>query len=100
MCCGHIAGYHFEEYEKECNTVKPKIQLNFHCIPKEVMAKRDKTRDKQQGTLGFAVVNTPKEFTRAAILEMVAKHIVCADQVSLCASRENVLMKCYPPGRP
>jgi hypothetical protein len=47
-----------------------KIQLNFHCIPKEVMVKRDNTWDREQGTLGFAVVNTPKEFMRVAILEI------------------------------
>jgi hypothetical protein len=79
-----IASHHFEEYEKQCNTMTPKIHINFHCILKEVMKMREeKTRAKQQGTLGFLVVKAPKDFTREAILDMVAKHIACDDQVSL-----------------
>jgi hypothetical protein len=83
-CHGHIAGYHYEEYEKQCKAAKPRpVQLNYRCIPKEVM-KREKARAKaaklKQSTLGFAVV---KEFTREVVLEMVTKYIVCDDQVSV-----------------
>lgn len=37
---------------------------------------------KAQKTLGFPVVKAPKEFTWETILEAVARHIACDDQVS------------------
>jgi hypothetical protein len=83
-CRTHIASHHFEEYEKRCNAAIPKLCMNFRCIPKEVIKMREeKARAKHQGTLGFPVVKPPKEFTREAILDVVAKHIACDDQVSL-----------------
>lgn len=80
-CRGHIASHHFEEYEKRCNAATPKLELNFRCVPEEVKRMRQQ-KVKAQKTLGFPVVKAPKEFTRETILEAVARHIACDDQVS------------------
>jgi hypothetical protein len=81
-CRGHITSHHFDEYEKCCNATTPQIELNFCCIPEAVKrARREAVKAKQQ-KLSFPPMNVPAEFTRVGILEAVAKHIVCDDQVS------------------
>jgi hypothetical protein len=81
-CRGHIAIYHSEEYKKWCEAATPPIKLNFRCIPQEAGAK-DKS-EKQQSVLTFSKVKaTATEFTREALLDAVAKLIVCDDQVRL-----------------
>jgi hypothetical protein len=81
MCRGHIAGHHFEEYKLRCDAVIPKVQLNFWCIPEHV--KRSKGKGKaDQTVLGFPkVVNKVTDFSQQGIVEAVAKHIACDDQV-------------------
>ena len=81
-CHGHIAHHHFEEYERQCNAVTPVIQVNFQCVPDDMKKMRqEKAKGKQQTILNFPAVNGPKEFTREVIVEAVAKHIGCDDQV-------------------
>ena len=63
------------------------IALNFRCIPKRVKKARDseKGKGKEQTLLGFPKVKGPADFSRQGILEAVAKHIACEDQISLRA---------------
>jgi len=82
MCCGHIAGHHFEKYEKWCNEATLKIKPNFCCIPKAVAnARKEKVKAKLQMVLNFPRVKVPMDFTRAGLQEAVAKHIACNDKV-------------------
>ena len=82
MCCRHIAGHHFEDYEKQCNKATPKIKPNFHCIPKAVAnARKEKGKAKQQMVLNFPRVKVPMDFTGEGLQEAVAKHIACNDEV-------------------
>lgn len=80
-CRGHIAGHHFEEYEKRCNAAIPKVQLNFRCIPDHVKGAKGKGKEKGQMMLGFQKVAPLTEFSRERIVDAVAKHIACDDQV-------------------
>jgi hypothetical protein len=80
-CRGHIAGHHFDEYEKRCNAAAPPIALNFRCIPEAVKKARREAAKSRQSLLKFPSMKMPTEFLREAILEAVARHIACDDQV-------------------
>jgi hypothetical protein len=74
-CRGHITGHHFDEYEKQCDVVIPKIVMNFRCIPEWVRKAKEQGKAKEQTLLGFLKVKGPGEFSREGILEAVAKLI-------------------------
>jgi hypothetical protein len=78
-CRGHIASFHFEEYEKRCNAATPPITINFRCISETVV--KAKKEAKKQMSLKFPSVKAPEEFTRGGIVSAVARHIACDDQV-------------------
>ena len=81
-CRGHIAGHHFEEYEKWCNEATPKIKPNFRCIPEAVAnTRKEKGKAKLQTALNFPRAKVPMEFTREGLQEVVAKHMACDDEV-------------------
>jgi hypothetical protein len=52
-CRGHIAGHHFEEYERRCNAMILKVPLNFCCIPREVKKGREQGKAMEQAVLSF-----------------------------------------------
>ncbi|KAF5378162.1 hypothetical protein D9615_007596 [Tricholomella constricta] len=82
-CRGHIASFHFEEYERRCDAAKPKIPMATRCIPLVVQkARNEETKKDGQRKLDFVKVNAPKEFTRAGVLKAVSVHVACDDQVS------------------
>ena len=80
-CRGHIASHHFEEYEKRCKAATPPIPLNHRCIPEAVKKARRVANKTRQLTLSFPSMKMPTEFTREGIMEAVARHIACDDQV-------------------
>ena len=91
-CRQHIR-QHFDVYKQRCETEN--IPMNQRAIPapiwKEMMAgkspKKQTSLDEHISKLGVR----PIEFNREAVLEAVAKFVVCDDQVSLEASPLNVL---------
>lgn len=89
-CRGHIASYHYEEYQARCKAKGCEEQ--HRAVPTEVKEARQAQadaaagRDPNAGTLlgmGFTDRVGPTEFTRESILEHAAKFIVCHNQVSM-----------------
>ncbi|KAF5368777.1 hypothetical protein D9615_010411 [Tricholomella constricta] len=102
-CRGHIASFHFEEYERRCDAAKPKIPMATRCIPLEVQkARNEQTKKDGQRKLDFVKVNAPKEFTRAGVLKAVSVHVACDDQALLLADKasfRNCLVSMRPEAR-
>ncbi|KAF5374133.1 hypothetical protein D9615_008888 [Tricholomella constricta] len=89
-CRGHIAAYHFEEYERRCKAAKPRIEMNFRCIPLAIKTEREANLvgKAKQVKLAFETVKRPTaEFTREAVVEAVAKHIACDNQALMLADK-------------
>lgn len=83
-CRNHIRSYHYEEYKARCAAALPPITMNQRCIPADVVSaeaagKKTKGKKGVQQTLGF---RKAKEFTWEEVLDAVAKHIACNNQVS------------------
>jgi hypothetical protein len=90
-CRGHIAGFHFTEYERRCKAQN--LKLNHRCIPEDVARARSK-KEKEgpvQMKLEFGKAIAVAEFTREGVLDAVAKFIACDNQVRLHPSS---LMEC------
>jgi hypothetical protein len=84
-CRAHIRSYHYEEYKARCTAAKPPIPLHPRCIPADVVkAESDEKKKKKSGqqTLDFARVSRPVHFTRESVLDAVARHVACDNQVS------------------
>lgn len=90
-CRRHIASVHYKEYVirckrdglKEQNAAVPR-KIQEECAAAAAGVSKGKA---SQTTLDTVVekVQTPTTFSREAILDGVAKHVVCSDQVSLLA---------------
>ena len=83
-CRNHIRSFHYGEYKARCTAAKPPITLNQRCIPANVKAEeRGKTtRAKQQKKLEFPNMDKPIEYSRDGVLDAVARHVACDNQVS------------------
>ena len=80
-CQGHIASHHFEEYKKRCKAMTPPIPLDHQCISEAMKMVRWVANKMRQLTLSFLSTKMPTEFTREGIMEVVARHIACDDQI-------------------
>jgi hypothetical protein len=71
--------------------------MNQRCIPADVLMKAAEGKKmKKQQTLDFQKVNKPVEFTMKGVLDAVARHVACDNQVSQVARYLlNILMKTY-----
>jgi hypothetical protein len=92
-CRQHIR-QHFDDYKQRCEAGN--IQMNQRAIPtpvwKEMTAlkspKKQTSLDEHISKLGVR----PSEFSRDAVLDAVAKFVVCDDQVSLRVEASSSLL--------
>jgi len=78
--------YHYEEYKACCTTAMPPTTMNQQCIPADVLMKAaEEKKTKKQQMLDFQKVNKPVKFTMEGVLDVVARHVACDNQVSQVA---------------
>jgi hypothetical protein len=86
-CRQHIHS-HYEPYKSQCD--KGGLRVNDWAIPRPLWRKMEEERIQASRGVNkganlddhFEQKSAPKTFTREAVLEAVAKHIVCDDQVA------------------